>query len=732
MNNKAKKNSILLYTLIVIGSLLLMVIIYIAQVKASKSITHLKEGNALTSNSFIFRNNLGQIINGVFYLDNAANNDDAYKIISYKVLDSLTNGIKKQLDEIQTITTTEIKVKNDLINLRFLINKKLNLYTINPFDSNFKNIFNDFETAKESLLLTDSIYALDLKIQESVQDKLKATVLNAENSSKNVLSFSNVLGIFSITLLIILVTFILKKLISSNKLIDQLHQANEKIEKNANIKEQFLANMSHEIRTPTNSIIGFSNLLQKSNLAKEQKELAQFINTSGKNLLHIINDILDISKIDAGMLQINKSQFKVKELCHTTEMMFQQLSKDKSIQFNCNVNDKVPDIVIGDEVRLNQVITNLISNAIKFTQHGSIALRVDVKKQMGNEVILSFTVKDTGIGIPKNKLATIFERFEQAESDTTRKYGGTGLGLSIVKDLVKLQNGTIEVSSILNEGSEFVCTIPFETIYEKMGNNILSINQESNTLDNKLLNKMKVLVVEDNIMNQTLLKYILVQWGVSFEFANNGIVALDMIKNNLYDIILMDIQMPELDGYQTTKIIREKISSSIPIIAMTANALPQEKAKCINIGMNNYISKPLEEKLLFDLLAQYSNKIIKENVLASNKYIDKSYLKDGLDNNQSFINEIVAIFLDQYPSELLELQNAIENKNLIEINRLGHHMKSTVTALHQQSSLFPYFQFFENAKGDNNWVEINKKLNELLDSKESVLTSVKSCTSQMV
>lgn len=393
--------------------------------------------------------------------------------------------------------------------------------------------------------------------------------------------------------------------ITDQKLFEnELIEAKRKAEESNQLKESFLANMSHEIRTPMNAIIGFSDILYKRNLGEKEKEFIAIIKTAGENLLKIINDILDISKIEAGMMSFEENNFSIKETFVSLNMMLLEKAKEKNLDLVFSCDEDVPDNVLGDQTRFSQIIINLVGNAIKFTNEGSVQVHGKVSKIDKESALIEFSITDTGIGIPKDKLATIFERFQQAESHTTRKYGGTGLGLSIAKQLIELQGGTLSVKSTLNKGSVFTFFIP----YKKLNQDNKVVDVINKNYNMKELSTLKILLTEDNYLNVMLISSLFSENNLKFEVAKNGKECIKLLKKNngssaltnCYDIILMDMEMPEMNGYEATTIIRNELKNNIPIIAMTANAMAGEREKCLDLGMNDYISKPIDANLLFE------------------------------------------------------------------------------------------------------------------------------------
>jgi len=439
-------------------------------------------------------------------------------------------------------------------------------------------------------------------------------------------------------------------------------------------KQQFLSNMSHEIRTPMNSIIGFTKVVLKTDLSTKQKEYLTAIKMSGDALIVLINDILDLAKVEAGKMTFEKIPFQLALSISAMLHLFETKIREKNLKLITEYDNKIPRVLLGDPVRLHQIILNLVSNAVKFTSTGEITVTVHLLSEDEEKVTIEFAVMDTGIGIDSDKIENIFENFQQASSGTSRLYGGTGLGLAIVKQLVEPQGGTISVKSERNEGSTFSFILSFQKT---------NAEAESDTevveLDNEIKN-IKVLVVEDIALNQLLMKTLLDDFGFERDIADNGKIAIEKLQTKSYDVILMDLQMPEMNGFEATEYIRNKMNSKIPIIALTADVTTVDLAKCKAVGMNDYIAKPIDERLLYRKIIG----LVKKNILFNGYKENRVNVKlkcTNLDDltrrtksNPDLIMEMISLYLVQTPLLISTMKQCLKDKDWGSMRSAAHKM----------------------------------------------------------
>lgn len=454
-------------------------------------------------------------------------------------------------------------------------------------------------------------------------------------------------------------------------------------------EKQFLANMSHEIRTPLNAILGFSSLLETTTLSEEQKEFNRYIGTAGKNLLTIVNDILDIAKIESGLLPLETIPFSIPSLVDSIKTMLLPTASDKKLDLRTEIDATIPPVLLGDPTRLTQILLNLLSNALKFTKEGSVLVRVEKSHETNDLVQVRFIIEDTGVGIEAAALPHIFERFRQANDSTTRQYGGTGLGLSIVRSLVEMQGGWITVTSTPGQGSCFTVEIPYKIARNAIGQAIEKQDSPWGAAERDL----KILVVEDNLMNQKLALGVLKRLGYTAQIAENGQQAIDRLTQESFDLVLMDIQMPVMDGYTATRHIRTVLQKQLPIIAMTAHALASEREQCLQVGMNDFLSKPFQPADLQRLIQKYvpgtakSDKPVGQETTTAkpaNGFSTDSLLK-AVGNDEQLALDLLNVFLEQTPDQLATIRRALVENDTETIGRVIHMQKPAIQMLGLQN-----------------------------------------------
>lgn len=430
-------------------------------------------------------------------------------------------------------------------------------------------------------------------------------------------------------------------------------------------RDSFLANMSHEIRTPLNAIVGFTDLLAQTELDETQQDYIGSVQIAGENLLLIVNDILDLSKIESGNLSIESEAFNLKKtLKHVYNLL--KVKVQKEVEFNLFLDAEIPDMVVGDQGRLNQILVNLIGNSLKFTNEGEVVVSVKKIDETEDNHTFKIAVKDTGIGIPNDKIEAIFERFTQGEESTTRTFGGTGLGLNIVKQLVELQNGEIHVKSTPNRGSEFYVILSYKKAEaEEISGTAASEND---------LGNLKILLCEDNVLNQKLAKSVINNFGFDIDIAANGEEGIELLSQNNYDLVLMDLQMPVKDGYQTTEYIRSEMNSAIPIIAMTAHSLVGEQERCYKSGMNAYVPKPFKQNILLDAIKA----VMRPDETPRKRTVDLTFLNEMAGGDPEFIKDMIQLFTEKIPQQSEQMELAFQNNDHDSVKRLAHNMKSSM------------------------------------------------------
>lgn len=500
------------------------------------------------------------------------------------------------------------KIKKNILHLQSLI--KDNPLQIVKLDS-LKQLINlkiassrEIINVRKQLGLNAAIKIISTQKGKRIMDDIRKLSYNMDKLEEESLIDRNKIAVDSYFLAqlyvvlggvisILIATFLMIINNQSFKLKKHLLKSEEVLTVALSSKQQFLSNMSHEIRTPMNAILGFTKIMLKTDLAPKQKQYLDAIKTSSDGLIILIDDILDLAKVDAGKMTFEEIPFKMESSISSMIQVFDLKIKEHNLELIKEYDSKIPEVLLGDKVRLHQILLNLLGNALKFTTKGKITVAVRLLNEDEDTTTIEFAITDTGIGIAEDELEYIFENFQQATSSSSRIFGGTGLGLGICKQLVEKQGGTISVKSKINEGATFSFTLSFKKTNAEIKSEIIELK-----LDDEI-KIIKVLLAEDIKLNQLLMKIILDDFNFKYDIADNGKIAIEKLQTESYDIILMDLQMPEMDGYEATAYIRDIMNLKIPIIALTADVTTADVEKCKAIGMNDYISKPLDERVLY-------------------------------------------------------------------------------------------------------------------------------------
>ena len=688
----------------------LMLLILGAQVLTIRNINGLKKGNQEAAVTFTINNRLQQIVNTSATLQTRVLKQQIDTADIKAINDSLAvMGYNASvLEKLNVDTATKI----NFVKLNALVNSQISL--------SFK-ILDEVEAANESLKkgyveemnsknLGDSIYQTAINIEKGLEAKLKNTFEQNTIASQKISTLNKLFALVAIAAILILGTIIINRHLRQVGLIEALEQANKEVKKSALIKEQFLANMSHEIRTPLNAIKGFSQLIQETPLNEEQQKFSEIIEQSSNNLLSLVNDILDISKIEAGKMEVEQKEFDLKRMLQTLEAMFMNTAKEKQLNFNWNIADEVPKYLKGDSDRIYQILVNLVSNAFKFTSKGQVTVSVCRVAESEQEFTLLFEVADTGVGIPASKQQIIFERFQQISNAEESVQKGTGLGLAIVKNLSLLLGGFVTVKSSAGEGSVFAVTLPFP---KNDTEEYVFADANIDDTANVKFKGAKILVAEDNKVNQLLIRRFLNRYDINPVIAENGKEALELSKTEMFDLLLLDIQMPILDGYKTSVAIRET-GNKLPIIAMTAYVMEAEKQKCEASGMNGYLAKPLDETELRKVLIEYLQKlIVSHETLATST--SNSFLLQLAGGDPQMADAILNSVKQQIPVDVKKLKFAIDGKDINALPGICHGIISSISPLGNDSLAMQQILHLQRMLSEN------KDENSIL-SKASALT----------
>ena len=443
-----------------------------------------------------------------------------------------------------------------------------------------------------------------------------------------------------------------------------LKYKNEELKRIQKLKTAFFSKVSHEIRTPINGILGIAQLLKENKDPETVEEYAGIIFETSKHLSTIVNDVLDLSKIESDKISFQKISFDIRSVVSAVTAAFVYLGKEKGIQVISNVWDNVPKLIVGDQVRISQILYNLLSNSLKFTKEGKISVDVQVHAIQGNQIEIQFEVKDTGIGISAENLARIFEPYEQATPDTAENYGGTGLGLHIVQQLIKRQNGSINVVSDVDKGSTFTFTIPFEISGSSKAPELIN--------DVKVNRRLKVLVGEDNPLNQKILTEFFKKWGFQHETVDNGHGIITKLGQSAFDLIVLDYKMPEMDGLETLQYMRSNFGeeiNAVPVILFTGELDQAILDKFNNLGVKSVLNKPVVPKLLLETIAA-----IFDNEPPANHF-DLHYAIEMTDGNKMLIHDMIDIFITTMPKEFQKMKELLSRHDFTALRKAIHKVK---------------------------------------------------------
>lgn len=508
------------------------------------------------------------------------------------------------------------------------------------------------------------------------------------------------------------------------KMLHELARAKKTAEAARDAEKQFLARMSHEIRTPLNAIIGMSHLLSGTATSLEQHDYVSSIKTSADLLLKIVSDILDISKIEAGEIKVNSESFNLRSLVISLQKTFRVKGGETGVEVLMDVDKQIKNLVIGDELLLTQILMNLMSNAMKFTSKGNVKISVKLLESKDEKYFLEFDVSDTGVGIDQEKLGLIFENFKQADEQVRHEFGGTGLGLAITKKFVELQGGEIWAESKLGEGTSFKFKITYLDSGEK---EVVEIEKDEQALHTVFEpSEQSILIVEDNYMNRKYITTLMNKWQIKFDVAINGREGWEMAQQNNYDLIFMDISMPEMDGYQATKLIRnnKNLNQNTPIIALTASAIISKREQALSSGMTDYLPKPFDPNQLLELILKYTTRQTEVQVasppqtsISTDSILDRPYLEKFYGGDDSHAADMFDIFLNHTVHEVPQLRPLMEAKDWEKTRQLAHKIKPnfSMVGLTQLEKMMLNIEKMADQKENVN------KLLQTLDEVENVL-----------
>ncbi len=610
---------------------------------------------------------------------------------------------------------------NELEDLKLAVNEKMSYQrrVLQTYLDNGQldalNLINDPVNRQNSDRINDKTTSIASSINFTA--RLNAQKLNQDKI--NIISLDYAIPHLTSFVFLVIAGFTLMKILQVFRLNKNLNDAIGKEKEAQLVKDQFLANMTHELRTPLNSVLGYTRLLMKSPMRGEQQRFVKAIKASGEVLLNVINEVLDYSKLRSGYIRFANEPFNPRDQLQNLADIVADRIKDKGLSFHLNISENIPRQLTGDAPKLVQVLLNITGNAIKFTQRGSISVTANCNEKNAETAWLEYVISDTGVGIPKEKLPHIFERFYQVDGGSTRTYSGTGLGLAITQQMIKLQGGSIRVESQEGSGTQFYIRIPFKISYAT----VREITQEAGIIPEPLNTNgysAKVLVVDDNEMNRDLAGYILEDLGFTAEVVSSGFEAIEKLQQKEFDIVLMDVQMPGMDGRETTRKIRQLLKLDLPIIALSAYSQPVERKRCLEAGMNGYISKPIDENELLALMASHCKETTA--TVRDTSVLNVEYLKRISNGNREFVDTVILKVADTLPLEIDKLKQALLEKNREQVNGIAHDMKTTFAVLGISDKASEQIKYLEKWKSTPR--SRNGKLSKMVGEIEEICKKV--------
>lgn len=517
------------------------------------------------------------------------------------------------------------------------------------------------------------------RMEHRYRKEREERIRKAEEETSGALRFTALFSLFVLTISTILLSVIFNDLNRNRELQERLRREKQRAEKLARVKEDFLANMSHEIRTPMNALMGFAGQLAETPLNEKQIKLLQPIQNSAKYLLALLNDVLDYSKLESQQFSLEKIGFKPRKVLNDVHSTFERVASKKKIELKFEVDKNSPEVLIGDPIRLKQMLFNLVSNSLKFTETGFVKVKLEMAELKNGQIWMDFVVEDSGIGIPQEKLSEIFSEFSQADTSISRRYGGTGLGLSITRKLALMHGGNIQLHSEEGKGTRAVLHLGYQVGTEE---DVIEEKQFT-SVKPELLKGHKILAADDEPYNRLLIKSILGKWGLELTLCENGRDLLKELEKDTYSLILMDLQMPEMDGIVTTHNIRNKLHKDIPIIALTATSTPDEIDRAMKAGMQGHLIKPFEEGKLFQMMCELLSiefegmpeeeaEIQDEPMNPSDTPFDLEKLSRLSNQNKAFMQNMLGIFVNGTQENLQGIQTAKASGDWLAVSQRFH------------------------------------------------------------